>query len=440
MRIGDTEVSERLDETMHKAVTGTSLESEIPEEILGNLEVHDSPCPHFVCQLDHNYSRMEQMVKDLSWKLEEHKIHPGCLLVFSSSHCRDVSHPRIIGVSAKKPKFHMFLKVVLEHDRVLLTRSHDAEPEFESSHELFLMLLRLSNSTPDTECSVEVAVWDCNAYLVSQGPTCLLQSNPDSLRCQFIVSSVKRTKKKYEKISLPFGFDKSIKRKRQAAPKKVLGKMVKPKSKAAKAKSQKSPSKCKVGKVKPATPEEISSQDLDNSSESSESSESESCKGEVQEEGDAFPEVEKEEEVIIPMSSTVEKEAKQIAPLAQELNQADTKRAEVAQSVSMAGKAGSYLSTELGLAEVAFAASGRSICMHCKSKIPIHTIRYSWYHSKVRPPAWCHSRCLFQLIQDSGLKSQAVPKLQALIAQHSENHVHNPFAEDAQSILTSLES
>lgn len=106
----------------------------------------------------------------------------------------------------------------------------------------------------------------------------------------------------------------------------------------------------------------------------------------------------------------------------------------------MAGKAGSYFSTELGLAEVAFAASGRSICMHCKSKIPIHTVRYSWYHSKVRPPAWCHSRCLFQLIQDSGLKSQAVPKLQALIAQHSENHVHNRLAEDAQSILTSLES
>lgn len=224
MRIGDTEVSERLDETMHKAVTGTSLESEIPEEILGNLEVHDSPCPHFVCQLDHNYSRMEQMVKDLSWKLEEHKIHPGCLLVFSSSHCRDVSHPRIIGVSAKKPKFHMFLKVVLEHDRVLLTRSHDAEPEFESSHELFLMLLRLSNSTPDTECSVEVAVWDCNAYLVSQGPTCLLQSNPDSLRCQFIVSSVKRTKKNMRKFPCPLALTKASRGSAKQRQKKFLGK------------------------------------------------------------------------------------------------------------------------------------------------------------------------------------------------------------------------
>lgn len=448
LQADDEDISQWLDGTLHAPIVPTSLESYISEEHnadLSEVEVHDAPCQYFVCQRDPHYKQMEQLVKSLSWKFEEHAVCPGSLLLFSvpsrAGLTDSVQHPRILGVSVKKPKCHMLLRVALEHDQVSLTTSESNVPEFDTSHELLLGLLRSCAASPEVVFLVNVEVWECNAFLEPNTSDYNLKSDPNKQMCKFTISSEIRQKTKQVNVKLPFGVDKMFRKPRKSQlKKKSTVKKTRAASSTAKQKRSVKDTPAQSSRPNIEPEEEVSDIDMEKSSESSDEENQDNIN--IEEQGNIN--INKEEEKVVPMSSTVAFEEKQIAPLAEEVSQTDKERSEAAQALSSKLEtprgSSSFFSKELGLSDAAVAISGRSMCVHCRTKIPVNSVRFCWFHSKVRPSSWCHSHCLYALTLASGLKSQVVPKLREIIEQQSEAHVDNKVVNDAKSILCALES
>ena len=410
MTLSDGDVQFKLDETLHQPIMSNQTD-DLPE-------VHDSPCLPFICRTNCHYPRMQQLVKDLTWRLEEHKVKPASLLLFTVEHS---NYPVLLGVSMKRPMSHIFVNAALDADQVSLTDARGTLPQFQSSHELMLKLLREHSPNPDSTLDVTVDVWGCSAFLDER--TNMLKSNPDKWLCVFTISSEKKAKKKPTVVKLPFGFDQRLRDlKKKGKQRGPVQKKQKTKAKAhPKTKASKSSSASKL-------PESDSEGSL--SSSSSESGGSDNA--------------EKEEEQAAPMSSVVATEQRAVQEVAREIEMCDAQRAETADTVRAnlsTGSSSSFFSKELGLDSGSMAVSSRAVCLQCKTKINIHTVRYAWFHSKVKPPGWCHAHCLQRLVKETGMREQAMAKLKQIAEQAKPNpHVYSAVAADAQRILHSLES
>lgn len=118
-------------------------------------------------------------------------------------------------------------------------------------------------------------------------------------------------------------------------------------------------------------------------------------------------------------------------------NKAETVRQNLA---SAPWREKTFFSSEIGLYEGGFATTARSICLQCKQKIAKDTVRFSWYHSTVRPPAWVHSHCVYQLAQDTQLQKRAIDRLKIIVEEaKARPHVHQPIAKEADNILKLLQ-
>ncbi|CAK9000125.1 PARP-type domain-containing protein (Fragment) [Durusdinium trenchii] len=148
MTLSDGDVQFKLDETLHQPIMSNQTD-DLPE-------VHDSPCLPFICRTNCHYPRMQQLVKDLTWRLEEHKVKPASLLLFTVEHS---NYPVLLGVSMKRPMSHIFVNAALDADQVSLTDARGTLPQFQSSHELMLKLLREHSPNPDSTLDVTVDVW-----------------------------------------------------------------------------------------------------------------------------------------------------------------------------------------------------------------------------------------------------------------------------------------
>ncbi|CAK9052431.1 PARP-type domain-containing protein (Fragment) [Durusdinium trenchii] len=291
MKLSDKEIDNKLDQTLHTPLV-KSLTDDLPN-------AHDSPCPHFICRKNCHYPRMQQLVKDLSWRLEEHKVEPASLLLFTvDSH----SMPLILGVSMKKPITHIFVNGALDAEQVALTDASGTIPQFQSSHQLMLELLRRHSPDPSDTLVVSVDVWACSAFIDPGG---MLKSSPETLLCDFTISSEKKTKKKPVVVKLPFGLDQRLKdlraKKRESQPRTKVQK--KSKTKATKAGPL----------LKKSLPTESSSSSANSDSEFAE-------------------DPNEEEEQSAPMSKVVAAEEKTVQEVAQEVEDDDTQRAATADS------------------------------------------------------------------------------------------------------------
>lgn len=404
MKLSDKEIDNKLDQTLHTPLV-KSLTDDLPN-------AHDSPCPHFICRKNCHYPRMQQLVKDLSWRLEEHKVEPASLLLFTvDSH----SMPLILGVSMKKPITHIFVNGALDAEQVALTDAFGTIPQFQSSHQLMLELLRRHSPDPSDTLVVSVDVWACSAFIDPGG---MLKSSPETLLCDFTISSEKKTKKKPVVVKLPFGLDQRLKdlraKKRESQPRTKVQK--KSKTKATKAGPL----------LKKSLPTESSSSSANSDSEFAE-------------------DPNEEEEQSAPMSKVVAAEEKTVQEVAQEVEDDDTQRAATADSaqatLSVQGQSKSFFARQLGLDSAGLASSGRSVCLHCKVKTPINSVRFCWYHSKLKPSAWCHSHCLVPLVKATGMRETTMPKLKEIAKKAQPNpHVFSAVAADARKILQILES
>ena len=407
MDLTDKDIDIKLGETLHHPCETTQTNGEdLPN-------IHDSPCHHFICKKNCHYPRMEQLVRDLCWRLEEHEVKPGSLLLFTVA---DSSYPLILGVSMKRPITHIFLNASLDAEQVSFTDSTGALPQFQSSHQLMLTLLRKHSPDPDDILVMSVDAWHCRGFLETSGDATILKSNPDTLLCEFKITSERKAKKKPAIVILPLGFENRLKSMRAQARKKG---------------GQASRKVQKKTKVKNTNPKQkaTSSSGSSSDSEGNASGSNQTC-------GD------REEEEAAPMSTVVAREEQAVEEVADEVVSVDLQRHEKAEVIKAnTSTARSFFAKELGLDSAGTATPGRSICLCCRTKINIHTVRYCWYFSKVKPSGWCHSHCLQIQIRQTGLREQAIQKLKEVATQaESTPHLYNPVAADARKHLQTLQS
>ena len=308
----DEEIAKKLDETLRKPLEA----SEISEEV--DLDVHDSPCFHFLCENDPNYLRVKQLVRSLSWELKERNIQAGVLLWLTVGEARQ-STPYVLGVSLKKPAFHILVRGFLNDSELALTQGPNDLPHFQSSHELMLELLNQHSSNPDEIFIVGIQVWKCNAFISAEAGW-MLKTNPETMLCEFTVSSRnQQSKRKPVFVKLPYGFGL---RKKASAKKKSVKSTSRPSSKEVKAVK-----KTQLKKAKPETPKASS---LASNKASSDGDSSSSTDSDAEEQGssaEGCEGVEREEESVQPMSAVVASEQAEALRLARELEEDDATRA-----------------------------------------------------------------------------------------------------------------
>lgn len=76
------------------------------------------------------------------------------------------------------------------------------------------------------------------------------------------------------------------------------------------------------------------------------------------------------------------------------------------------GRGSTYFSLEVGLSEVGLAASARSSCYYCGSRIAKGSVRFCWYHNPKKPSSWVHDGCLKHLVQRDGCQDQVKCRLE----------------------------
>ena len=335
MDLTDKDIDIKLGETLHHPCETTQTNGEdLPN-------IHDSPCHHFICKKNCHYPRMEQLVRDLCWRLEEHEVKPGSLLLFTVA---DSSYPLILGVSMKRPITHIFLNASLDAEQVSFTDSTGALPQFQSSHQLMLTLLRKHSPDPDDILVMSVDAWHCRGFLETSGDATILKSNPDTLLCEFKITSERKAKKKPAIVILPLGFENRLKSMRAQARKKG---------------GQASRKVQKKTKVKNTNPKQkaTSSSGSSSDSEGNASGSNQTC-------GD------REEEEAAPMSTVVAREEQAVEEVADEVVSVDLQRHEKAEVIKAnTSTARSFFAKELRLDSAGTATTGRSICLCCRTKI-----------------------------------------------------------------------
>ena len=146
---------------------------------------------------------------------------------------------------------------------------------------------------------------------------------------------------------------------------------------------------------------------------------------------------------IDPISDTMLAEAKNANELVQEVSHADLKKAELAEQHHSSGKvtsSSSFFNKAFGLDAGALAATGRSICLFCKMRIPKGDVRFSWSYSTVRPHAWVHSHCVFQLAQQTDLQDSTIKVLKDICSKASGSNGPDTVQQSAESILRAFNS
>eukprot|EP00438_Fugacium_kawagutii_P026553 Skav203811 [mRNA] locus=scaffold1236:353221:355548:+ [translate_table: standard] len=434
----DDDIERKLNLSVHRPLEPTEFCA--TSEGDNTFDVHEAPCFSYMCSNDENTSRVKQLVKELSWGLKGHNVMAGMLLLFSiPDYVGFVDIPCLLGVTMSKPIFHMLAMVSLNDSEISLTRSISDLPQFQSSHELILNLLRAHSPDPESVFTISVEVWQCDAFLLSAGGKHILKSNPKEVKCRFNISSKPKPKKPSVTVKLPFGMiGRRNKRKKQPKPSQSSKKVKKP----GKKQRPKTGQACLVDNESSVS----TGEDGGDASESDSGGENvvdlpASSSG--RNHGDQAELLEVEEEKVVPMSNVVAIEQFEAMKVADEVAQDDATLANAfASQKENSSSVKTAFSSVLGLSECSEAKSGRSVCFRCKQKIKVNSIRYSWFHSKVKPPAWVHNHCIFAVIQSSmpQVKQDSIEKVKQLIEENCGTpHVFCPLREDCQKLLSLLQ-
>ena len=316
----------------------------------------------------------------------------------------------ILGVTQKKPLVQTAVHATMQGNGDVVLKCHEGVPQVSTSHQILQELLSRSPSAENA--IVDVTLW---TYKVQwRGRT--LIACVDCIRSEFQVGqSIQLPKRTASSAQLPFGLK---------VPRKRRKKTVTPGTS----------TKAKKTSKKKETLQEDPEGLQESSSGSSEVEQPAAKEAQVEVE-----DINAESNPIEPISETMIEEEAAAVSLALEIEAADQRRSELAdhlRSGAVSAPRGSYFSEFVGIDSGAYAASGRSMCLHCKTAIPKGDVRFSWYHSRLRPSAWVHSRCVFQLAKASGLVDQVTSRLEGIVGQSASSQ--SRIQEEASSILRML--
>eukprot|EP00438_Fugacium_kawagutii_P035644 Skav208360 [mRNA] locus=scaffold1964:344442:349927:+ [translate_table: standard] len=371
----DADIQEFLNKTLHSQVGATAVENTLPDQCLPNQ-----------CQAQSSSHFVGKLVRSLHQSLSQRKLAAGCLLCLKTA-CE--SYACILGVVQKKPIVQTLLRVSFQSNGDIVMMLQDGVPDVVTSHQL-LRRMELSDQKP----SFNVQVWDYKMKFVDGH---MLIACADNMLDDFEVTTTQKSKQPREKAKLPFDLHLNPKYKKQ---KKVKPTTRKPFLKK-KACSDKQPIITESEKAECSTESSSSSTDSDAEAEASNQN----------------VDMNKESNEIEPISECHAAEEKQAVEIALDVQKTDEKKEELAEQQKTPAK--TFFSQHLGLDEAGLAASSRSVCLKCKEKIPKNTVRYSWHHSRLRPPGWVHSYCVYSFAQSTGLQTRAIERLRVISQQAS---------------------
>lgn len=344
------------------------------------------------------------LVKMLHHQLVDRRVKPGAFMSLTTASVEE-SFAYILGVTQKRPLVQTAVHATLHGNGDVVIKCHDGVPQVSTSYQILQELL--SKSPSGEKAIVHVTLWTCKVRWCGRA----LIACVDSIRSEFEVGhGIQLPKRTASTVQLPFGL---------RVPRKRRKKTVTPGT------------STKTKTSKKADPDPEGSQES--------SSEVEKA---AAEEAEVEVDINAESNPIEPISETMAAEEVAAASLAREIDAADQRRSELADQVrsgTVSTPKGSYFSQFVGIDCGALAASGRSICLHCKQAIPKGDVRFSWFHSRLRPSAWVHAHCVFQLAKASGLTDQVTGRLEEIIGRStSSTSSQNQIQAEASSILRML--
>lgn len=341
---------------------------------------------------------------------------------FSTSFTTD-SVACLLGVTQEKPKLQTLLHITFEANYDILFVKQQGGPKVSTSHQLFQQFVeqhhgcRLPAAVKGQSVDVNVDVWQYDLKWVDN---CSLIACASALSEQFVITSSKVSIKRGPKVELPFGL--KLPRRKRSSKKGAAA----------------------VKRLKGATggPTASHGHQCEGESSSDASSAGSSLDKGGADNADAgnIENLHDESQPIEPISETMLDEANKANALCHEVATTDKQREELAEQCHTGAKASSYFSKTFGLDAGSIAVSGRSMCLFCKLRIPKGDVRFSWYYSTVRPNAWVHSHCLFQLAQQTGLQDSTIKVLRGICSQSSGSSGPDTVQQSAEGVLQAFNS
>lgn len=359
----DAEVSNSLDDTLH-----SHLEEE--GDSLDNLPQPPDLCSSFMCCKDALADSVGRMVKNFTHRLQRSEIRPGSLLLMSvDQQCEQRGF--FLGAMLRRPLLQTLVEATVS-DREVYFKLSGRMPAIQTSHELFLELLRSGAS------EVVVEAWECEAFFATgsdsdedndSSSSNFLKVNPSSQIAKFSVT--------------PAAATQAVHRPKLPASLRVR----KPKVKKAKPTGARSSGHAVAKKV---LMEECAS--------SGEGSAGAASADEAQNDPEHLGSND-ESEVVVPISASVAREQENMKAVAQEIQESDQLRQETAEAIRLKempprAAGGSYFTRTIGLQDGALATTGRAVCLACKKAIAQNSVRFSYAYSRTRPTGWVHAHCV----------------------------------------------
>ena len=403
----DADIQHCLDRTLH---ADSAAQATVYDQVSGQVDENaeqaldddiDLPelCPFFLCRSNTLYQAVTVLTKNFWNLVKTHQLTAADLLMFSVAGNENQQIVYFLGTMLKRPLQQMLVEAVLE-DQEVQFKLTEGRPHILSSHELFLGFLEESKDLSQFQLYVEA--WKCQAFLGDFGALATNATRPFakfSLTTTRLPQGQSRSHRK-----LPFGLKLPSKPRKQVTKKSRSGGAMAPK------------------KILSEMDMEVIDLDSSETGDGNGHSDGNLSEDDDDSEPDVFQaDAERESETVVPPSKTIASEQRAMEEVAKEIESSVQLRDETAEAIreNKQSSASSFFSKDLGFSDIGVAASGRSICLSCKKFIPKGSIRYSWFHSRVRPHGWVHAHCILQQIMGSEpiVKDVSVRKLDSLVAR-----------------------
>ena len=348
----------------------------------------EAQCFPFLCKKDKHFDIVQALVRNFSHFIQGQLVKPGDLLLISGCGLHDEAY--FLGTVLKKPLLQTLVQATVGNEEAGCMLTNGCPVVF-IAHQIFLQGLR--SGVQDGDAEFEIQAWKCQPWLESGR----LKVNPVDLFASTTLTTTRQAGQPKAK-SKPATFLHAIcPKKSKARPPKVKATTRTPKGPA----SQKA--------VEHAT----LAQGASNSSTSSES----------ELEGECPDGAETEE--VLPASRTISRQQRTMPSVAEEVEISDSIREMKAESIrtNQLQPRTSFFNKERGLHEGAIAVSSRAICLGCKKVIEKGTVRFSWFHSCVRPNGWIHAHCTMQYIRSAQheLRETSIKNLKEILTRASSS-------------------
>lgn len=401
------ECYEFLQQSLHAGFDDVDSESEASED----TDVKTCHERFGMCQNNPCRSEAQTFVRAFNRCLDENSVKTGDLLHLSMDETGE-SHLFFLGVRARRPMSHVLVFAHIDNAGLCEFAMDERSPDqlkIITSQQLFQQLLVNAKKMVN---KVTVELCHCDIVHDSNRKPCITVHASFSGK-SFLVDRMRTYETRKRHFKLPFGLKMRKKHRLQRKP-RTGGRAKKKKT-----------------------------QQHENTSSSSRSSSGAFVASANTRHGSQPPRLDCEDEGCLePVSKEAEQEEKEGELLIAEQEDMECK-ALGSEKAKLDSSGSTFFSKQVDLDSIAFALSNRSTCYSCKEKICKGDVRYSFFHSRQRPSAWVHQKCLFTLAERIGCATQVKGRLQKLLSEVPKGSSSASSSKDPSStgdlLVTAIE-